>query len=184
MHKSLVFIARFYYLYYAGYPNTKGFLAPYRGQRYHLQDWRGVGNTPTSAKEYFNMKHSFARNVIVLMFGLLKGCWAILRGKSYYPLKVQCRTILACCPLHNLINREMTNGEDLYDINEEDSAYATTTTGDNIQYIETTNEWTQWQDELSKAMFIEWQLRKVQLKPFEIRTPVLYDNLNFLYSLI
>ncbi|KAA0046509.1 retrotransposon protein [Cucumis melo var. makuwa] len=151
---------KFYYLYYAGYPNTKGFLAPYRGQRYHLQDWRGVGNTPTSAKEYFNMKHSFARNVIVLMFGLLKGCWAILRGKSYYPLKVQCRTILACCPLHNLINREMTNGEDLYDINEEDSAYATTTTGDNIQYIETTNEWTQWQDELSKAMFIEWQLRK------------------------
>ncbi|KAA0041229.1 glycine-rich cell wall structural protein 1-like [Cucumis melo var. makuwa] len=33
------------------------------------------------------MKHSLARNVIERAFGILKGCWAILRGKSYYPLQ-------------------------------------------------------------------------------------------------
>ncbi|KAL4034852.1 hypothetical protein IC575_003521 [Cucumis melo] len=98
----------YYYLCDAGYPNAEGFLAPYRGQRYHLQEWRGATNAPTNAKEYFNMKHSSARNVIERAFGVLKGRWAILRGKSYYPLQVQCRTILACALLHNLINREMT----------------------------------------------------------------------------
>ncbi|KAA0037344.1 retrotransposon protein [Cucumis melo var. makuwa] len=54
----------YYYLCDAGYPNTEGFLAPYRGQRYLLQEWRGAANAPTNAKEYFNMKHSSARNVI------------------------------------------------------------------------------------------------------------------------
>ncbi|KAA0050395.1 putative nuclease HARBI1 [Cucumis melo var. makuwa] len=82
------------------------------------------------------------------------GCWVILHGKSYYPVQVQCRTILACCLLHNLINREMTNIDDLEDINEGDSTYATITS-DNIHYIETSNEWTRWQDELATWMFNE-----------------------------
>ncbi|GLT71885.1 hypothetical protein SLA2020_438720 [Shorea laevis] len=47
----------YYYLVDAGYTNCKGFLAPYRGQRYHLNDWR-VGHQPTTAEEFFNMKHS------------------------------------------------------------------------------------------------------------------------------
>ncbi|KAA0032858.1 retrotransposon protein [Cucumis melo var. makuwa] len=75
----------------------------------------GAANAPTNAKEYFNMKHSSARNVIERAFGVLKGRWAILRGKSYYPLQVQCRTILACALLHNLINREMTYCDDVED---------------------------------------------------------------------
>ncbi|KAA0041834.1 putative nuclease HARBI1 [Cucumis melo var. makuwa] len=78
-------------------------------------------------REYFNMKHSSVRNVIERAFGVLKGCWAILNGKLYYPLQVQCCTILACCLLHNLINREMTNCEDIVDVDEGDSAYVTTT---------------------------------------------------------
>ncbi|TYK07913.1 retrotransposon protein [Cucumis melo var. makuwa] len=66
-----------------------------KGQRYYLQEWHGDGNAPTTAKEYFNMKHSSTRNLIECAFSILKGRWAILRGKSYYPLQVQCRTILA-----------------------------------------------------------------------------------------
>ncbi|KAA0068168.1 retrotransposon protein [Cucumis melo var. makuwa] len=57
------------------------------GQRYHLQEWRGVGNVSTTVKEYFNIKHSSVKNVIERTFGVLKGCWAILRGNSYYPSK-------------------------------------------------------------------------------------------------
>ncbi|KAL0552036.1 hypothetical protein IC582_011129 [Cucumis melo] len=113
---------------------------------------------PTSAKKYFNMKHSSARNVIERTFGVLKGRWAILSGKSYYPLQVHCRTILACCSLHNLINREMTYCDDVYDVDEGDSAYATTTTSEDIHDIETTNEWSQWCDELTELMFTDWQL--------------------------
>ncbi|KAL0536142.1 hypothetical protein IC582_025076 [Cucumis melo] len=146
----------YYYLCDAGYPNAEGFLAPYRGHRYHLQEWRGAANAPTNAKEYFNMKHSSTRNVIERAFGVLKGRWAILRGKSYYPLQVQCLTILACALLHNLINREMPYCDDE---DEGDSMYATTTASEDIQYIETTNEWSQWRDDLAELMFTEWQLR-------------------------
>ncbi|KAA0033939.1 putative nuclease HARBI1 [Cucumis melo var. makuwa] len=119
-----------------GTPNMEGFLAPYGAKRYHLQEWRGAGNSPTTAKEFLNMKHSSTQNVIERYFGLLKDRWAILRKKFYYPVQVQCRTILACCPLHNVINREMTNIDILEDINEGDSTYATTA-GDDIHYNET-----------------------------------------------
>ncbi|XP_048491189.1 uncharacterized protein LOC109133657 [Beta vulgaris subsp. vulgaris] len=60
-----------YYLVDAGYTNCEGFLAPYRGHRYHLKEW-GY-RQPIRAEEYFNMKHSKARNVIERSFGLLKG---------------------------------------------------------------------------------------------------------------
>ncbi|KAL4026327.1 hypothetical protein IC575_014756 [Cucumis melo] len=115
-----------------------------------LTEGRGTGKAPTTAKEYFNMKHSSARDVIERAFGLLKGHWTIFRGKSYYPVQVQCRTILACCLLHNLINREMTNVDDLKNINEGDLVYVTTTAGDNIHYIKTSNKWTRWGDELTQ----------------------------------
>ncbi|TYK00853.1 putative nuclease HARBI1 [Cucumis melo var. makuwa] len=55
----------YYYLCDVGYPNAKRFLTPYRGQRYHLQEWCGAGNSPTTTvKEYVNMKHSSTRNMI------------------------------------------------------------------------------------------------------------------------
>ncbi|KAL6311809.1 hypothetical protein AAG906_018601 [Vitis piasezkii] len=92
----------YYYLVDAGYTNGKGFLAPYRGQRYHLNDWR-EGHMPTTHEEFFNMKHSAARNVIERCFGLLKLHWAVLRSPCFYPIKTQCKIILACCLIHNLI---------------------------------------------------------------------------------
>ena len=41
-----------------GYPCTMGFLPPYRGERYHLQDYRGRGRQPRTYKELFNYRHS------------------------------------------------------------------------------------------------------------------------------
>ena len=58
-----------YYLSDAGYTNGKGFLAPYRGQRYHLNDW-SEHHQPTTPQEYFNMKHSQAKNCIDKCFNI------------------------------------------------------------------------------------------------------------------
>ncbi|KAC9255295.1 hypothetical protein E3N88_46124 [Mikania micrantha] len=85
----------------------KGFLAPFRGQRYHLNTWLN-GQIPEKPEEYFNMKHSEARNVIERCFGVLKKRWAILRSPSFYPIRTQNKIILACCLMHNFIRREMT----------------------------------------------------------------------------
>ncbi|KAL0308813.1 UNVERIFIED_CONTAM: hypothetical protein Sradi_5823600 [Sesamum radiatum] len=55
-----------YYLVDAGYTNGDGFLAPFRGQRYHLNDW-SERHQPTTAEEFFNMRHASARNIIERM---------------------------------------------------------------------------------------------------------------------
>ncbi|TYJ98396.1 putative nuclease HARBI1 [Cucumis melo var. makuwa] len=144
----------YYYLCDADYLNAEGFLVSYRGQRYHLQEWRGAGNALETLKEFFNMKHSSARNVIERAFGLLKGHWAILRGKLYYSVQVQCRTIMACCFLYNLINQEMTYIDELDEEVDGDSTHATTS-GDDITYIEPSNVWTEWRDALASSMFTE-----------------------------
>ncbi|KAK9282508.1 hypothetical protein L1049_005428 [Liquidambar formosana] len=61
----------YYFLVDAGYTNGEGFLALYRRQRYHLNNWR-EGHQPITPQEFFNIKHSAARNVIERCFGLLK----------------------------------------------------------------------------------------------------------------
>ncbi|KAL0361262.1 UNVERIFIED_CONTAM: hypothetical protein Sradi_3810700 [Sesamum radiatum] len=61
-----------YYLCDNGYMNGDGFLAPYRGVRYHLREWDRGTIGPQNKEELFNLKHSSARNVIERTFGLLK----------------------------------------------------------------------------------------------------------------
>ncbi|KAL4018507.1 hypothetical protein IC575_022105 [Cucumis melo] len=72
-HKALVFVIGYYYLCDASYPNAEGFLVLYKGQWYNLQEWRGAENATITVKEYFNMKHSSARNVIECAFDVLNG---------------------------------------------------------------------------------------------------------------
>lgn len=142
-----------------GYTNYYGFLAPYRGQRYHLSEFDG-GPQSNNSKEYFNLKHSAARNVIERCFGVLKNRWAILRMPSFYPIKTQNRIIMACCLLHDFIRREMPN--DPYDVvvpneqdndtDDEDELY-----GDPITTIETSDEWSTWRTNLAQQMFDEWR---------------------------
>ncbi|KAL5549458.1 hypothetical protein UlMin_004689 [Ulmus minor] len=141
-----------YYLCDARYPNGESVLTPYRGQRYHFSDWTLPPNTP---QEFFNIKHSSAMNIVDRAFGLLKGRWAILRGRSYYLVKIQCRIILACCLLHNLIRSEMTldplehttlKDNDI-DIEDEDC----------YTHIETSNAWTTWKDNFARENFELWQ---------------------------
>ncbi|KAJ9542050.1 hypothetical protein OSB04_028556 [Centaurea solstitialis] len=141
-----------YYLVDAGYTNGEGFLAPYRGQRYHLNEWRD-GHQPTTAKEFFNMKHSSARNVIERRFGILKGRWGILKDNSYYPIDTKNKIIMACCLLHNFIRQEME--VDPFD-DEGDNDLGTGDLGDddvdNISSIGTSNEWTTFRDNLAESM--------------------------------
>ncbi|XLU26311.1 hypothetical protein S245_062377, partial [Arachis hypogaea] len=43
-----------YYLVDAGYTNGPGFLAPYRGTRYHVREWAQGARAPRNYQEYFN----------------------------------------------------------------------------------------------------------------------------------
>ena len=150
----------YYYLVDAGYTNGEGFLAPYRGQRYHLNDWR-EGHQPTTAREYFNMKHSSARNVIERCFGVLKARFGILRDNSYYPVDLKNRIIMACCLLHNFIRQEMPIDpfENEYESNvetQDDDGIEDNGDEDVITSVGTSNVWTAFRDSLAQDMFESW----------------------------
>ncbi|KAK9280578.1 hypothetical protein L1049_014272 [Liquidambar formosana] len=84
-----------YYVVDAGYPNMPGFLAPYKGERYHLQDYRG-GRNPRNL-----------RNVIERCFGVLKARFPILKAMPAYPVSVQKFIVIAACVVHNFIRQEV-----------------------------------------------------------------------------
>ncbi|XP_040965090.1 putative nuclease HARBI1 [Gossypium hirsutum] len=60
-----------YYLVDFGYPQMKGYLEQYRGQEYHLLDFRR-GRPISGKKDIFNHSYSSLRSVIERTFGVLK----------------------------------------------------------------------------------------------------------------
>ncbi|KAL5559045.1 hypothetical protein UlMin_035256 [Ulmus minor] len=146
----------YYYFVDAGYTNCNGFLAPYRGQRYHFSEC-AHGRHPNTHEEFFNTNHSAARNVIERCFGVLRNRWEILRSPSFYPIKTQNRIIMACCLLHNFIRRKMSNypydnvvNEPLEEFNQAEEYSGS------ISTIEPTDEWSEWRNHLAEQMYNEW----------------------------
>ncbi|KAL0333131.1 UNVERIFIED_CONTAM: hypothetical protein Scaly_2214600 [Sesamum calycinum] len=95
-----------YYLVDAGFTNYQCFLAPYRGTRYHLAEYRGNDRRYRTPQDLFNHAHSRLRNVIERCFGVLKKRFPILQwGMPSYLLQHQVDLVIACCTLHNFIRK-------------------------------------------------------------------------------
>ncbi|KAG8368996.1 hypothetical protein BUALT_Bualt15G0104300 [Buddleja alternifolia] len=147
-----------YYLCDNGYTNCEGFLTPNRGVRYHLKDWGDSGATPQNHKEYFNMCHSKARNVIERTWGMLKMRLAVLRSHAFYPIKTQNHIVLACCLLHNFILMEMPI--DPLDHLFLDGYVNNGDADDNVDFIDTmesSTEWSNWRDSVANAIFNDYK---------------------------
>ena len=96
----------------AGYPNMRGYLAPYKGTniRYHLPDFRrgytAAIREPRGPKEKFNYLHSSLRNIIERTFGVWKARWALLRDMHVnYKYKNQVKIVIASMAIHNYIRK-------------------------------------------------------------------------------
>ncbi|MCL7039415.1 hypothetical protein MKW94_017860, partial [Papaver nudicaule] len=100
-----------YYILDSAYTNMPGFLTPYRGERYHLRDFRGRSRQPKGPMELFNHRHSSLRNVIKRAYGVLKIRYPILKNMPNYPLRKQRLIPIACCTLHNFIRLNSRNDE-------------------------------------------------------------------------
>ncbi|KAI3773729.1 hypothetical protein L1987_48259 [Smallanthus sonchifolius] len=101
-----------YYVVDAGYPNTKGYLAPFKGTniRYHLPDFRrgqtSAIRAPRGAKETFNYHHSSLRNIIERTFGVWKARWALLRDMHVnITYEHQVSIVIASMAIHNFIRK-------------------------------------------------------------------------------
>ena len=91
-----------YYLVDSGYANRIGYLAPYKGTKYHITEFQNAPE-PEGKEEVFNYAHSSLRNVIERSFGVLKQKWRILKYVPCYPCEIQTHIIVACMALHNYI---------------------------------------------------------------------------------
>ena len=90
-----------YYLVDSGYPCTFRFLPSYRGEWYHLQEYRGRRNQSVRYKEPFNYRHSFLCNIIERCFCVLKTWFLIFRMMPCYKPIRQPSIVVAYCILHN-----------------------------------------------------------------------------------
>jgi hypothetical protein len=103
------------------------------------------------------MHHGRARNIIERCFGRLKGRWAILWSASYFPVKTQCRIIMACALLHNLILQKMSR--DPIETEEQSVADSMEITEGEvgepefIMGVSTCNEWASFRDTLAQGMY-------------------------------
>ncbi|KAL8489863.1 hypothetical protein ACS0TY_025665 [Phlomoides rotata] len=148
-----------YYLCDNGYPNCEGFLTPYKGVRYHLNEW--TARQPQNFQEYFNMKHTRARNVIEHAFGLLKMRWGIICGPSWYDIQTTNQIIMTCCLIHNYIRREM----DVDPLESSLDDYMATLASDGdmtgnadiVDTLDSTSEWTVWRDTRALNMYNDWR---------------------------
>jgi hypothetical protein len=71
----------------SGYPNQKGYLAPYKGVKYHLPEFRVA--SVSGKKEVFNQLHCSLRNHIERSFGVVKMKCRILLDLPSYPMLKQ-----------------------------------------------------------------------------------------------
>ncbi|KAL3523256.1 hypothetical protein ACH5RR_016090 [Cinchona calisaya] len=89
------------YLVDAGYGIRNGFIPPYHGVRYHLQEYDD--NPPQNEKELFNIRHSSLRTTIEQDFGVLKKRFRLLDNDPFWKYKTQVDVVLASYILHNHI---------------------------------------------------------------------------------
>ncbi|KAL6553214.1 hypothetical protein OROGR_007056 [Orobanche gracilis] len=148
-----------YYLCDSGYTNGEGFLAPYRGFKYHLREWEGGNRIAQNYQEYFNMKHAKARNVIERVFGQLKSRWAILRSNTYYPVQTQNMIIMACTYLHNFIKDNMEYDpvfdDEEYIIQLEQIMAANSEEHEEcIEVVEPSQAWSAFREQLAQHMWL------------------------------
>ncbi|KAL4587334.1 hypothetical protein LXL04_000203 [Taraxacum kok-saghyz] len=101
-----------YFVVDARYPNTRGYLAPYKGAtiRYHLLDFQRAQTpalrAPSGEKETFNFPHSSLRNILERTFGVWKARWAILRDMHVnFTYDDQVKIVLASMAMHNYIRK-------------------------------------------------------------------------------
>ncbi|KAH9688209.1 DDE Tnp4 domain-containing protein [Citrus sinensis] len=113
-----------YYLVDAGYPHMTGYLGPYKGERYHLPDFRR-GSQPRGKKEIFNHAHSSLRCTIERTFGVWKNRWKILRQMPSFPFSKQVKIVIASMVLHNFIRRYADNDQEFQPFDNDDELLPT-----------------------------------------------------------
>nr|XP_015879766.2 uncharacterized protein LOC107415874 [Ziziphus jujuba var. spinosa] len=100
-----------FFLVDCGFLNRCQFLAPFRGIRYHLQEFLGQGRDPKTPNELFNHRHASLINTIERIFGIFKSQFTIFKTAPPFPFDTQAKLVLVCAGLHNFLRKECRSDE-------------------------------------------------------------------------
>ncbi|XP_020881800.1 LOW QUALITY PROTEIN: putative nuclease HARBI1 [Arabidopsis lyrata subsp. lyrata] len=110
------------YLVDCGFADRLNFLAPFRGVKYHLQEFAGQGRDPETPNDLFNLRHASLRNVIEEILGIFKFRFTIFKSAPPFSYTKQAGLVLACAALHNFLRRECRSDEGDFPVENEGNA--------------------------------------------------------------
>lgn len=140
----------------AGYPLVEGrLLVPYRGVRYHLQEF-SVENPPRTARELFNLRHAKLRQVVERTIGLFKRRWRMLGSSSECSIDTFNAAVYSCAHLHNMIGNDVNPVVDV-DASDTDTGDAESDAGGIVSGPASTPSACAWRDGIADAMWAEYQ---------------------------
>ncbi|XP_038877267.1 uncharacterized protein LOC120069552 [Benincasa hispida] len=138
-------------------PTLKDSWCRTEGNDYHFSPIGVEQETHRQLHEnFFNMKTFFSKERYRASVWVAEGRWAILRGNQFYPIQVQCRTITCMLPYSHLMTREIEIGA-ILDVLDEENFASVGLDGDHIEFVESSEEWTKFMDDLAVEMFTQWQ---------------------------
>jgi hypothetical protein len=148
-----------FYLVDGGYANTKFFLAPYRGVRYHLKEFGRGHRAPQNYQELFNHRHAVIRNHIERDLGILKKRFPILKVGTHHTIQNQVKLPAAAAVLHNIIR--MHKGDESWLDNQRElipaANYVDLPDGDPPQNQQVNNEGNHLRDTIAQQMWADYR---------------------------
>jgi hypothetical protein len=115
----------------AGFPLCDVVMTPWRGVRYHLQEWKNLADRQVVPYVYvhsapghrthlpvhlsraeglvrdhfelFNLRHASARNAVERVFGVMKKRFKVLDDPMHYSIGIQAQLLPGLCALHNFL---------------------------------------------------------------------------------
>ncbi|KAK6789712.1 hypothetical protein RDI58_013512 [Solanum bulbocastanum] len=168
-----------YYLCDMAYPNTRGFLAPYRNVRYWLGDYRL--RRAINKEEKFNHGHAQLRNLIERAYGVLKARCPILDKMPPYSIDFQRDVVIACFAVHNFIKKERIN-DDLFSQYDSPQLIFDEEEGEHEEVLDETNGlgWTTADSQIMSNMREELALQLMQRRGKYLRVLYFYHLTRFI----
>lgn len=158
----------------AAYTQTKEFIKPYPGQRYHLKEFGPGPERPQNPMELFNLRHSMKRNCSERGNGVFKKRFPVLSHMLHFKIEFQVQLIQVAACIHNWIRRHNSFEDDEFDrMTDEEMDNMATYWRDNEEeayvleaeeeaviqdiLIEDAETGAQWRDRTAQQMWIDYQ---------------------------
>ena len=100
----------------AGYEGATALLVPYRGVRYHLQEYGVANRRPQHYTELYNLRHSQFRIIVEQTFGIHKNTFKILKQAPKYGIATMTRIIYATAGIFNFMRGADKMPNDIWNI--------------------------------------------------------------------